>query len=177
MGLLFSLLKSSQSQSRVKGLTSARLMGHLAKYNPKNLLRMGTHKPSTAPPLAARTLFLCAAHTVQQAHLHPARTAAAHTLVSQHAINTLARSQFIHSRRTIGAGGGGGCVLFLSRLQNKITSSLVGSVMLRAVVAHFCAFWNRRSLMRRYYCSVWFSLAQQKQWKSAGNDWCGSAQR
>lgn len=91
MALLFSLLKSSQSQSRVEGLTSARLMGHLAKYNPKNLLHMGTHKPSTAPPLStlsARTLFLPAACTVQQAHLLSAHTAAARTLVSQHAINT-----------------------------------------------------------------------------------------
>lgn len=83
-------------------------MGYLAKYNPKNLLHMGTHKPSTAPPLStlpARTLFLPAARTVQQAHLHSARTAAARTLVSQHAVNALARSQFIHSRHTIGAGG------------------------------------------------------------------------
>ena len=63
---------------------------------------MGTHKPSTALSVntLARTLFHLAAHTLQRAHLQSRRIAPIHTLVSQHTINTLVRSRFIHAWHT-----------------------------------------------------------------------------
>lgn len=82
-------------------------MGRLAKYNPKPPPHGHaqafncTHSVNTL----AHTLFFPTVHTLQQAHLQSRRTAQAHTLISQHTINTsvsviLLRSLFIHARHT-----------------------------------------------------------------------------
>lgn len=70
---------------------------------------MGTHKPSIALPLSTLQLihFFPTVHTLRQAHLQSCRTAAAHTLISQHTINTLVsvillRRQFTEARHTGG---------------------------------------------------------------------------
>lgn len=101
----------SYSKFAGEGLTSACLMGHLAKYNLKPPPHGHAQAFNCTPSVntLAHTLFLPAARTLQQAHLQSFRTAPAHTLISQHTINTLVRRQFIHARHSRRL-----CVPFLS---------------------------------------------------------------
>lgn len=84
-----------------EGLTSACLIGHLAKYNLKPPPHGHAQAFNCTPSVNTRahTLFLHAAHTLQQAHLQ-SRPAAAHPLISQLTINTSLRRLFIHARHT-----------------------------------------------------------------------------
>lgn len=84
-----------------EGLTSACLIGHLAKYNLKPPPHGHAQAFNCTPSVntRARTLFIPAAHTLQQARLQ-SRPAAAHTHISQHTINTSLRRLFILAQHT-----------------------------------------------------------------------------
>lgn len=126
-----------------EGLTSARLIGHLAKYNLKPPPHGHAQAFNCTPSVNTRAhaLFLPAAHTLQQAHLQ-SRPAAAHTLISLLTINTSLGRLFIHARHTWRFGA-----LFVSR-SKTVDMLLIGSNGAHSDCTTYSVF-TKRSLVRQ----------------------------